>query len=124
MGIYFRRRFSLLKALHLNVTGRGVGLSLGVKGFHAGISASRRKYVSASIPGTGLYMRHYERRSPHSTAFHAAAVAPRNPLAIPHPVPSQPQPHGVSFALGYLFGIGLMIAPFALVVWWVLRHLG
>jgi hypothetical protein len=27
----------------------------------------------------------------------------------------KPQPHGVSYALGYLFGIGLTLAPFALV---------
>src|ERR1017187_10087877 len=118
MGIYFRRRFSPFSLLHFNLTGRGVGLSLGVRGFHAGISASGRKYVSASIPGTGFYMTHYAHAQPH------AAIAPRNPLAIPHPVGSQPQPHGVCFALGYLFGIALMLAPFVLVAWWVLRHLG
>jgi hypothetical protein len=112
MGLYFRRRFSLLKALHLNLTGRGIGVSLGVKGFHAGISASGRRYVSASIPGTGLYMRHYAHAQPH------AAIAPRNPLAIPHPVGHEPQPHGIAFALGYLFAMGLMLAPFVLASWW------
>jgi hypothetical protein len=40
MGIYFRRRLLLSNLLHSNVTGRGVGLSLFVRGFHAGISAS------------------------------------------------------------------------------------
>jgi Protein of unknown function (DUF4236) len=78
MGLYFRRRFSPFSLFHLNLTGRGIGLSLGVKGFHAGISASGRKYVSASIPGTGLYMRHYAHAQPH-----AATIAPRSPLAIP-----------------------------------------
>jgi hypothetical protein len=118
MGLYFRRRVSPFSLLHFNLTGRGIGVSLGVKGFHAGISASGRKYVSASIPGTGLYMRHYAHAQPH------AAIATRNPLAIPHPVPSHPQPHGICFALGYLFGIGLMLAPFVLLAWWILRQLG
>jgi hypothetical protein len=117
MGLYFRRRFSLLKALHLNLTGRGVGVSLGVKGFHLGISASGRKYVSTSIPGTGLYLRSYAHVQPH------AAIAPRNPMAIPHPVCHELQPHGIAFAVGYVFGIALMLAPFVLVAWWLIRHL-
>ena len=116
MGLYFRRRFSPFSGLHFNLTGRGVGVSLGVRGFHAGISASGRKYVSASIPGTGLYLRHYAHAHPH-----AATIAPRNPLAIPHPVGHEPQPHGIAFALGYLFAMGLMLAPFVALAWWIIR---
>jgi Protein of unknown function (DUF4236) len=90
MGIYFRRRRSFLgNLLNVNLSKSGVGLSLGVRGFRAGISSSGRRYVSASLPGTGLYMRHYAHAKPHP------AIAPRNPIAIPHPLgPRAPSPSG------------------------------
>ncbi len=116
MGIYFRRRRSFLgNLLNVNLTGRGIGVSLGVRGFRAGISSSGRRYVSASLPGTGLYMRHYAHAQPHT------AIAPRNPMAIPHPVGPELQAHPVSYALGYIVGWMLIFSPFVAIAWWLFR---
>src|SRR2546427_59452 len=53
MGLYFRKRRSLFgNLLRFSLTGTGLGVSLGVKGFRTGISSSGRRYVSASLPGT------------------------------------------------------------------------
>jgi hypothetical protein len=124
MSLYFRKRKSLFgNLLRFSLTGAGLGVSLGVRGFRAGISSSGRRYVAASIPGSGLYLRHY---FPH----HAATVprwsaTPRGNVlpAIPHPVPSEPQPHGVAFALGYIFGWALILAPFVLIAFLLTRRL-
>ncbi len=60
MGLYFRKRKSLFgNLLNFSLTGAGLGVSLGVRGFRAGLSSSGRRYVSASLPGTGLYLKHY-----------------------------------------------------------------
>jgi hypothetical protein len=55
--IRYQRRIKLLPALHLNLTKSGVGLSAGRRGFHVGLDARKRPYVSAGIPGTGLSWR-------------------------------------------------------------------
>lgn len=40
--------------LRINFSKSGVGFSLGIRGLRGGMSATGRKYVSASIPGTGI----------------------------------------------------------------------
>lgn len=118
MGLYFRKRKSLFgNLLNFSLTGAGLGVSLGVRGFRAGLSSSGRRYVSASLPGTGLYLKHYFPH--HASTVPRWSVAPH--LAIPHPVPSEPHPHGIAFALGYLFGWLLILSPIVAVAWWLLR---
>jgi hypothetical protein len=122
MGIYFRKRGSLFgNLLHFSLTGAGLGVSLGMRGFRAGISSSGRRYVAASIPGSGLYLRHYFPH--HATTVPPFSVRPSSKYlpAIPHPIPSEPQPHGIAFALGYIVGWVLILAPFALIAFFVLR---
>jgi hypothetical protein len=119
MGLYFRKRGSLFgNLLRFSLTGAGLGVSLGIKGLRAGISSSRRPYVSAYLPGTGLYLRHYAHSRHHPTTH---AIASRSPLAIPHPVSDLPQPHGVAFAVGTVLGYLIILAPF-LLVWWLLTR--
>ena len=70
MAWRFRRSFKILPGVKLNVSKRGFGASVGVKGARVGISPGGRTYTSASIPGTGLYAINYaaagRRRTPAS----------------------------------------------------------
>lgn len=48
--------------VRVNLSKAGVGASIGVKGFRKGVDAKGRKYTHASIPGTGIYNRTYNKR--------------------------------------------------------------
>jgi hypothetical protein len=68
MGIYFRKHRSLFgNLLNVNLSKSGVGLSVGVKGFRLGVSSSGRRYVSAGLPGSGIYYRHFAKRGRKAT---------------------------------------------------------
>lgn len=58
-GLRFQRRIRLLPGVHLNVSLSGVGVSVGGRGFHAGVTARGQRYVSAGLPGTGFSVRQY-----------------------------------------------------------------
>ena len=53
--IRFRRTFKLLPGVKLHLGKKGVGISFGTRGFHVGIRNDGRKYISAGLPGTGIY---------------------------------------------------------------------
>lgn len=53
MGFYYRKSVGL-GPFRVNLSGRGVGFSVGGKGFRTGISGSGRRYNTFSIPGTGV----------------------------------------------------------------------
>ena len=38
----------------VNLSGRGIGYSIGGRGFRVGVGSTGRRYVSAGLPGTGL----------------------------------------------------------------------
>jgi hypothetical protein len=59
LGLWFQRRIRVLPGVHLNVSLSGVGVSVGGRGFHAGVTARGQRYVSAGLPGTGLSVRQY-----------------------------------------------------------------
>jgi len=63
MALRFRRSIRLLPGVHLNLGLHGAGLSVGPRGLHVGVNR-RGRYVSAGIPGTGLYLMHHVRNSP------------------------------------------------------------
>jgi len=54
MSWSFRRSFSLGKLLRLNVSKRGLGVSVGVPGLRVGLGADGKLRRTLSIPGTGL----------------------------------------------------------------------
>ena len=58
-GLRFQRRIRLLPGVHLNVSLSGVGVSVGGRGFHVGVTSRGQRYVSAGLPGTGLSVRQY-----------------------------------------------------------------
>ena len=57
MSIRFRRTFSILPGIKLHFGSRGVGISAGRRGFHVGIDSKGKGYVSAGLPGSGLYVK-------------------------------------------------------------------
>lgn len=56
------RKSIKLGPVRVNLSKSGVGGSIGVKGFRKGIDAKGRSYTHASIPGTGIYSRSYDRQ--------------------------------------------------------------
>jgi hypothetical protein len=58
MGWSFRKPFNF-GPLRVNLSRRGVGYSVGVRGFRIGQNAKGQKYSQTSIPGTGIYSRKY-----------------------------------------------------------------
>lgn len=58
MGWSFRRS-KKFGPVRFNFSKSGMGGSIGVPGFRAGIDGKGRRYTHASIPGTGIYKRSY-----------------------------------------------------------------
>ena len=57
MTIRFHRSIKLFPGVHLNIGKKGLGISVGRRGLHVGVSTTGKPYVSAGLPGTGIYMR-------------------------------------------------------------------
>ena len=62
MGLRFQRRIKVLPGVRINLSKSGVGLSVGGRGAHIGITARGQRYTSIGMPGTGLSWREYQHR--------------------------------------------------------------
>jgi hypothetical protein len=62
VGLRFQRRVKILPGVRLNLSRSGIGVSVGGRGAHLGITARGQRYSSIGIPGTGVSWREYERR--------------------------------------------------------------
>jgi hypothetical protein len=62
MGLRFQRRVRLFPGLSLNLSRSGVGVSMGTRGVHVGITGRGQRYTSVGLPGTGVSWREYERK--------------------------------------------------------------
>jgi hypothetical protein len=58
-GLRFQRRIRVLPGVHINLSLSGIGVSVGPRGLHAGVTARGQRYVSAGLPGMGLSVRQY-----------------------------------------------------------------
>jgi hypothetical protein len=58
MGWNWRKSFNF-GLLKINMSKKGVGYSLGIRGFRVGKNAKGQQYTQTSIPGTGVYKRDY-----------------------------------------------------------------
>jgi hypothetical protein len=54
--------------LRLNFSKSGLGLSMGVRGLHVGVSPKRGPYFRGGVPGTGVYYRKSLRPAPVMTS--------------------------------------------------------
>jgi len=58
MGFYYRKSVNF-GPFRVNLSQRGLGYSIGGRGFRTGVSSGGRRYSSFSLPGTGLGYRSY-----------------------------------------------------------------
>jgi len=58
MGWSWRKVFNF-GPLRVNLSKKGIGYSVGVRGFRVGHDAKGQQYSQTSIPGTGIYKRTY-----------------------------------------------------------------
>jgi hypothetical protein len=91
VSLRFRRRIRIAPGVHLNLGLHGAGLSVGPRGLHVGLNR-RGMYTSAGIPGTGLYAIHHLRG------------------------PSDEHPSVAGNASGFLVGILIAVALFAVLM--------
>jgi len=61
MGLRFQRRVKLLPGVHLNLSMSGVGVSVGGRGAHIGVTARGQRYTSVGLPSTGISWREYQK---------------------------------------------------------------
>ena len=66
MAIRFRRSIQL-GPIRLNLSKKGLGASIGVKGLRTGIRADGSRYTETTIPGTGISSRTEHGKSPRPT---------------------------------------------------------
>ena len=62
MGLRFQSRIKVLPGFRINLSKSGVGLSVGSRGAHIGITARGQGYTSIGMPGTGLSWREYQHK--------------------------------------------------------------
>lgn len=55
MAIGFRKSFKVAPGMRINVSHRGVGASVGVKGLRYSVNSRGQRRTTAGIPGTGIY---------------------------------------------------------------------
>jgi hypothetical protein len=67
MGLRFQRRVQLLPGVHLNLSMSGVGVSVGGRGAHIGVTARGQRYTSFGVPGTGVSWREYHKPAARQT---------------------------------------------------------
>lgn len=53
--VRFRKSFKVAPGMRVNVSSRGVGASVGVKGLRYSVNSRGQRRTTASIPGTGIY---------------------------------------------------------------------
>jgi hypothetical protein len=63
--------------INVNLSGKGIGASVGIPGARIGVDAQGRKYSSLGIPGTGLSQRTYHGSLSQSSAAPSRVVGTR-----------------------------------------------
>jgi hypothetical protein len=76
-GLRFQRRIRVLPGVHVNLSLSGIGVSIGPRGLHAGVTSRGQRYVSTGLPGTGLSVRQYSpvQNSTPKLSFWPIAIA-------------------------------------------------
>jgi hypothetical protein len=92
MGFRFQRRLRIAPGVRLNLSKSGIGASVGRTGLRVGVDATRRKYFSVGLPGTGLSYR----------SFFGKHLAPETVSALGY------------IALGFLLCFGIVLLYVAL----------
>ncbi len=130
MGFYVRRSMKIAPGVRINLSNRGLGMSVGTRGFHVSQSATGRRTTSAGIPGTGIRYRKTvssKRSQPADPALppEAPALTPLVPHSnLPPKVVTTTVLRVLAWMLAGMFmvgGVGTILAPSpsaAPVPWW------
>ena len=88
MASYFRKSFKIAPGIHINLSKRGTGISIGARGAHISLSPTGRVTKTVNIPGTGIYYRDVDtlHSKPKSKEAH-----------LDTPVLESPTPIGATF---------------------------
>ncbi|NOJ47829.1 DUF4236 domain-containing protein [Bradyrhizobium sp. WSM 1744] len=81
MGLRFRKTFSIIPGVRLNIGKKSASVRIGVKGFGY-TTGTAGKTISASLPGTGLSFSHKIKASATTTGIGAVPASdgrPRRP---------------------------------------------
>ncbi len=105
-----RRSIKIAPGVHLNFNKGGLGLSLGGRGFHIG-TGPRGRYMSAGLPGTGLYMMNYLGKRKKGSGTAAAATSLPAPVHDAMP----PELKDKKSSVGCLF---FVISVIVLIAYW------
>jgi hypothetical protein len=106
MGFRFRRSFSILPGIRLNLGKRGISASIGVRGAHVTFGPTGTR-TTVGLPGSGLSYTHLQRpRRP--VPAHAAARA--NPAAQVESGPPSSGPASSGLAWSVVIAIAVAIA--------------
>jgi hypothetical protein len=73
MGWNWRKAFNF-GPLRINMSRKGVGYSVGIRGFRFGRNAKSQNYSQTSIPGTGIYKRTYSGQPSRSKQWSLLAL--------------------------------------------------
>lgn len=108
MASYFRKSIKIAPGIHLNLSKRGTGISLGGRGAHISLSPTGRVTKTVNIPGTGIYYRDVDtlHSKPKSKQAHLDTPVPDN-------APHEPAVHQVAAVDHHGFYISHGIAAFA-----------
>jgi hypothetical protein len=87
MGWRFRKTFTR-GPFKTTISKRGIGWSWGVPGFRYGVSPSGRRYISAGVPGSGLYWMKYLDGSSPGPGTPGPGAGGQPPLPPPASAPS------------------------------------
>ncbi len=107
----FRRSINF-GPFRVNLSRRGAGFSLGVRGFRVGKDAQGRNYTQVSIPGTGIYNRQY---------FKPGVTQSSGPPSPPPTAPTHQQSSGVQIQLSPSTKYLLLLFGTAGLVWTVFQ---
>jgi hypothetical protein len=81
MGQRFRKTFSLIPGIKLNIGKKSASLRFGVKGFGYTTSTVGQT-VSAAVPGSGLSVSHRFKLGPRAAAVAAPVIQSRRPWLL------------------------------------------
>lgn len=111
----FRKTFNLGGGVKITASKRGIGTSVGVKGFRVSHGADGRNRVTASIPKTGLSVQHTLGTKPRRPAA-------RTPQNAPQQEPNKPSTLGALVLNLFFPGSALFAAgrPVAAILWLLL----
>ncbi|MGI6286605.1 tetratricopeptide repeat protein [Neomoorella humiferrea] len=122
MGWRFRKSVRIAKGVRLNLSKRGVGVSVGGKGFRVGIGP-RGAYTSTSIPGTGLYAINYfgKQKNRDLPKVMQKASDQSESEGFNFEIPPELASNSTSSALGCLW---FLISVIFFFIWWPLGVVG